>query len=112
MMTIQSSGDFEIFCHPAGNTSRASVPFFDEISVGDRLSLLFVPDGTALPPYSLKIFSPSGAVVIDSVVRDPPTGAPYSPAPIDFIVSTRGTYRVEIRAISGRQRGEATIRVD
>jgi hypothetical protein len=111
-MTIQSSGDFEIFCHPAGSTSRGSVPFFDKINVGDRLSLLFVPEGTALPPYSLKIFSPSGAIVLDSLVREPPTGAAYSPPPVEFVVSTRGVYRVEIRAISGRQRGEATIRVE
>ena len=88
------------------------MPFFDKINVGDRLALLFIPDGTALPPYSLKIFSPSGGVVLDLTVRDPPTGAPYSPAPIEFVVSSRGTYRVEIRAVSGRQRGQATIKVD
>jgi hypothetical protein len=111
-MTIQSSGDIEIFCHPSGASSRGSVPFFDKITVGDRLSLLFVPDGTAVPPYSLKIRSPTGALVLDTLVRDAPTGAPQSPAPIEFIVSARGVYKVEVSALKGRQRGEATIRVD
>jgi hypothetical protein len=111
-MTIQSSGDIEIFCHPAGYSGRGSVPFFDKIEAGDRLSLLFVPEGTTLPPYKLKIYSPSGAVVLDSLVRDPPTGAPYSPPPIEFVVSARGVYRIEIRALNGKQRGDATIRVD
>jgi hypothetical protein len=111
-MTIQSSGDFEIFCHPVGSGTRGSVPFFDKITVGDRLSLLFVPEGTAVPPYSLKIISPTGATVVDTLVREPPTGGPQSPPPLEFIVSARGVYRVEIRTLHGRQRGEATIRVD
>jgi hypothetical protein len=111
-MTIQSSGDFEIFCHPAGSGTRGSVPFFDKITVGDRLSLLFVPEETAAPPYSLKIISPTGVTVVDTLVREPPTGGPQSPPPLEFIVSARGVYRVEIRALHGRQRGEATIRVD
>ena len=62
-MGIQSSGDIEIFCHPAGSGTRGSVPFFDKIEVGDRLSLLFVPDGSGTPPYSLKIRSTTGAMV-------------------------------------------------
>jgi hypothetical protein len=112
MMTVQSSGDIEIFCHPAGATSRGSVPFFDKITVGDKLSLIFVPEGSSTPPYSLKIFSPSGATVLDKLVRDPPTGGPQSPPPLEFIVSARGVYRVEVRALKGTQRGEATIRVE
>lgn len=110
-MTIQSSGDIEIFCHPVGASSRGSVPFFDKFSVGDRLALLFVPDGTAVPPYKLKVQSPTGSVMIDTLVRDPPTGAPQSPPPIEFIVSAKGVYRVEVRSLQGRQQGEARITV-
>lgn len=110
-MTIQSSGDIEIFCYPAGSSGRGSVPFFEKIAVGDRLALLFVPEGTAIPPYSLKVRSPTGATVIDNVVRDAPTGAPQSPPPIEFIVSAKGVYQVEVRAIRGNQRGEARITV-
>lgn len=112
MMTVQSSGDIEIFCHPAGATSRGSVPFFDRITVGDKLSLIFIPEGNATPPYQLKIMSPSGSVVLEKLVRDPPTGAPQTPPPFEFIVSARGIYRVEVRALQGRARGEATIRVE
>lgn len=111
-MRIQSTGDIEIFCHPAGASGRGSVPFFDAITVGDRLALLFVPDGSPEPPYTLKIFSPTGANILDTLVRDLPTGAPQSPAPIEFSVSARGVYRVEIKSRSGRQNGQATIRVD
>lgn len=111
-MTIQSSGDIEIFCHPIGVAGRGSVPFFDKITVGDRIALLFVPDGNVTPPYSLKIFSPTGATVMDTLVREVPTGGPQSPPPIEFIVSARGKYKVEIRSLKGSQRGEATFSVD
>lgn len=107
---IQSSGDIEIFCFPGGYTGRASVPFFEKISVGDRLHINFAPDGTSTPPYSLKVFSPSGAKILDVLVREPPTGAPQSPPPIEFVVSSLGDYRIEIRSTNGRQRGDATFR--
>lgn len=111
MATIQSSGDIEIFCHPSSYSGRGSVPFFDRISVGDRLLITFVPEGTSAPPYALKVFSPSGSKILETLVRDPPTGAPQSPPPIEFMVSVLGTYRIEVRAVNGRQQGEATIRV-
>ena len=89
-MAIQSSGDIEIFCYPADSGTRGSVPFFDKITVGDRLQLLFVPEEGAAPPYSLKIYSPTGATVLDSLVRAAPTGAPQSPPPLEFIVCAAG----------------------
>lgn len=112
MMTIQSSGDFEIFCHPSGSNSRGSVPFFDKITVGDKLSLVFVPEESAAPPFTLKIFSPAGTTVLEKIIREAPTGAPQSPPPLEFVVSARGVYRVEIRSLYGKQRAEATIQVD
>ena len=111
-MTIQTSGDIEIYLHPAGAAGRGSVPFFDKITVGDRIALLFVPDGSETPPYSLKIFSPTGATVMDTLVRAVPTGGPQSPPPLEFIVSARGKYKVEIRSLKATQRGEATFDVD
>jgi hypothetical protein len=108
---IESSGEIEIFCHPVTSTGRGTVPFFDRITVGDRLQVVFVPNDTAVPPYALKVFSPSGANILDTLVRDAPTGAPQSPAPVEFVVSANGIYRIEVRALHGRQRGEAKVRV-
>jgi hypothetical protein len=109
---IDSTGDFEVFAHIAGAAnSRSSVPSYDSIAVGDRVSLLFLPGDGSAPPYSLKIFSPSGVNIIDTIVRDLPTGAPQSPPPFEFVVSARGNYRIEIREQRGRQKGEATLRV-
>lgn len=107
---IESSGDIEIYCHPANASSRGSVPHFGRITPGTRLALLFVP-GESSPPYALKVFSPSGSNIVDTLVRDPPTGAPQSPQPIEFVVSAHGTYRIEVRSTNGRQRGEARVTV-
>jgi hypothetical protein len=108
---IELSGEIEIFCYPSGSGTRTSVPFFDTVGVGDRLSLVFGPADDTSPPYALKIFSPSGANILDMIVRDLPTGTPQSPPPIEFVVSVKGLYRVEIREQRGRQRGEARVRV-
>jgi hypothetical protein len=108
---IESTGDIEIYCHPTNASSRGSVPHFERISAGTRLALLFVPGETSVPPYALKIYSPSGSNILDTLVRDPPTGAPQSPPPIEFVVSANGVYRIEVRSMSGRQRGEAKVRV-
>ncbi len=107
---IESSGDIEIYCHPTTASSRGSVPHFEKITSGTRLALLFIP-GDLQPPYALKIYAPSGSNILDTLVRDAPTGAPQSPPPIEFVVSTNGVYRIEIRSTNGRQRGEARISV-
>jgi len=108
---IETSGDIEIFCHPARSSNRGTVPFFEKIPAGERLSLVFVPSENSTPPYALKIFSPSGANIVDHIVRDPPTGAPQSPPPIEFVVAAPGIYRIEIKSTNGRHRGDAKIRV-
>jgi hypothetical protein len=108
---IELTGEIEIFCYPAGSGPRSSVPFFDTVGVGDRLSLVFGPGDGTNAPYALKIFSPSGTNIVDAIVRDLPTGSPQSPAPIEFVVSSKGVYRIEIREMRGRQRGEAKLRV-
>ncbi|APR84850.1 Hypothetical protein A7982_10199 [Minicystis rosea] len=109
---IESHGDIEVFVYPSGSAAtRASVPFFDSISVGDRLSLVFNPGDEANPPFALKIVSPSGTTIMDTILRDLPTGMPQSPPPVEFVVSARGIYKIEIRELKGRQRGEAKLKV-
>jgi hypothetical protein len=109
--SFESSGDIEILCRVAGAVVwRGTVPAFDELGVGDRLFLVFRPEEGSSPPYQLKIVSPSGATIMDTIVRDLPDGTKQSTAaPIEFIVSLRGTYRIELREKSGRQKGEATL---
>ena len=108
---FEASGEIEIFCYPSGAGTRASIPFFDAVTIGDRLSMVFTGGDGTTPPYALKVFSPSGANILDSIVRDLPTGTPQSPPPLEFVVSARGVYRIEIREMRGRQRGEAKVRV-
>jgi hypothetical protein len=108
---IESSGEIEIVCFPAGGVTRSYVPVFDNVSVGDRLSLIFAANDDASGPFTLKITSPSGATIVDSIVRDLPTSTPQSPPPIEFVVSAKGPYKVEIREVRGRQRGEARVSI-
>jgi hypothetical protein len=108
---IESSGEIEVFCFPAGPATRVTVPVFESVTMGDRLALVFGANDGATAPYSLKVVSPSGATILDSIVRDLPTGLPQSPLPIEFVVSTKGVYKVEIREMRGRQRGEAKVRI-
>lgn len=112
MSVIESSGDIEVHCYPSGISTRSTAPFFGTIGPGDRLSLLFTPSDTTNPPYKLKIVSPTGATILDTIVRDLPTVTPQSPPPIEFVVSARGVYKIDIRELKGRQYGEATFRVD
>lgn len=108
---IESSGDIEVSCSTTAANARPGVHLFGAITPGDRLYLVFTPIDATSPPYALKIVSPSGATIMDTILRDLPTGLPQSPPPVEFVVSAKGTYRVEIREMKGRQRGEATIKV-
>jgi hypothetical protein len=111
--SFENSGDIEILCRATGAVVwRGTVPAFDELGVGDRLFLVFRPEEGSSPPYQLKIVSPSGATIMDTIVRDLPDGTKQSTAaPIEFIVSLRGKYRIEIKDLKGRQRGEATLNI-
>lgn len=111
MSVIESSGDIEVHCHPSGVSTRSTAPFFGTITPGDRLSLLFTPGDGTNPPYSLRIISPTGATILDTIVRDLPTATPQSPPPIEFVVSAKGVYRIEIREQRGNQRGVAQLKV-
>jgi hypothetical protein len=107
---IELSGEIEVIVYPSGSAIRTYVPFFDGVTVGDRLCLVFAADG-ANAPYGLKIFSPSGAVILETMVRELPTGAPQSAAALEFMISAKGVYKVEIKEMRGRQHGEAKVRV-
>ena len=108
--SFDSSGDIEIICSKSGAASKHRSTL-DGLEVGDRVSLMFVPEEGLTPPYSLKVSSPSGASILDSLLRELPTGESHSPPPIEFIVSLRGKYRIEIKDLKGRQRGEATLNI-
>jgi len=108
---IEASGEIEVYCYPAGPASRVTVPVFSQVTIGDRLSLVFGANESATAPFALKVVSPSGATILDSIVRDLPTGLPQSPPPLEFVVSAKGVYKVEIREMRGRQRGEAKVRI-
>lgn len=107
---VENHGSIEAFCQTAeSNTTRRSM-FFDEIHVGDRVSLCFGGDDTK-PPYSLKIRAPGGSVVIERMIRELPTGRPQSEPPIEFVVSSRGAYLIEIKEVRGTNWGKATLNV-
>jgi hypothetical protein len=108
---LESSGDIEIFFYPSTSVPTIGVPFFESATAGDRLSLVFGPGDSASPPYALKIFSPAGLIILDTIVRALPTGLPQSPPAIEFVVSARGVYKIHIRELKGRQSGEAKLTV-
>jgi hypothetical protein len=107
----ESFGEIEIHCYPAGTTFRGNVPLFEAIGVGDRLAIVFTANETSTGPYSVRVSSPSGTTILDSLVRELPTGLPQSPPPLEFAPSAKGSYKVEIREVRGRQRGEAAVRI-
>lgn len=84
---------------------------FDDIAAGERLSLCFHADEDTRPPYSLKLRAPTGALIIDRILRELPTGLPQSAPPIEFIASVPGVYSIEVRELSGGSWGTATLTV-
>jgi hypothetical protein len=108
---VESSGPIETFCHLAdAPSSRRSTFSFDSVSAGDRVALCFAAND-ATPPYSLKVRAPNGALILDRLVRDLPTGLPQSEPPIEFLVSARGQYVIELRELQGTQWGKALLSV-
>ncbi len=109
--TVDSNGPIETFCQRAeGPVSRGSAYSFDQILVGDRVALCFAAEDTK-SPYSLRVKAPNGALVIERLLRELPTGLPQSEPPVTFVVSSAGNYQVEIRELTGKSWGQATIRV-
>jgi hypothetical protein len=96
---VESSGDIETF-------SKA-----DPVSAGDTVSLIFRSDEEANPPFTLRIKSPAGKVILERVLRELPTGRPQSAPPIQFTASAAGDYRIEIWQLYGKSRGDAILHV-
>jgi hypothetical protein len=76
-----------------------------------KIKLVFRAEDDADPPFVLKIKAPSGKVILERVIRDLPTGLPQSAPPVGFTASAGGEYKVEIKQVQGRQKGEAVLRV-
>jgi hypothetical protein len=81
----------------------------DPISMGDTVKLVFRTTGDSTPPFTIRIWGPSGKVVMERVLRELPTGAPQSAPPLTFVASSGGSYRLDIWQLQGKSRGEATI---
>ncbi len=109
---LDTQGSIEVFCSRAdAPPSRRSYYAFDAIVAGERLSLCFNPGDDCKPPYSLRIRSPTGALIVDRILRELPTGLPQSAPAIEFIVSAPGSYAIEVRALQGPAWGTATLRI-
>ena len=107
---LETHGSIEVFCSRAdAPPSRRSMFSFDSVSAGERLALCFHADEDTSPPYALKLRGPNGAVIIDRILRELPTGLPQSSPPIEFIASVAGSYAIEVRELSGTAWGTATL---
>ncbi|MFO0619649.1 MAG: hypothetical protein U0414_44105 [Polyangiaceae bacterium] len=100
---IDSSGEIETLFHDSILQRNAEV--------GDRLAIVFRTQSDVDGSFSVNIFSPSGAKILERVLRDLPTGMPQSAPPVEFVPSSKGDYTVEVRVVRGTQRGHATIKV-
>jgi hypothetical protein len=100
---IDSSGEIETILHdtiPQG-----------AIEVGDKVLLIFRSRDEPDYPINVQIHSPSGAKILERVLRELPTGMPQSAPPIDFVPMAKGTYTITVREVRGTQRGHATLQV-
>ncbi len=97
--TVENEGDIETFSQTT------------PVSVGDTVRLVFRAHDEATPPFNIKIRSPSGKVIVERVLRDLPTGMPQSAPPVSFTVSVAGEYKIEIKQLYGKDKGEAVLHV-
>jgi hypothetical protein len=97
--TIDSGGDIETICKT------------DPAKAGEEVKLVFRAEEDIDPPFTLKIKSPAGKIIVERVIRDLPTGKPQSAPPVAFTPSASGEYRIEIKQIQGKLRGEAVLHV-
>jgi hypothetical protein len=100
---IESSGEIEIISL-ASRTKK--------FAMGDRVQLVFKPIDQPNPPYTLRVLSPTGRSIVDTIVRDLPTGEAQSAPPFEFSPSVNGIYVVEIREMKGRAYGKGDLKVD
>lgn len=98
----ESSGEIEII----SVVSRTK-----KFEPGDRIQLIFKPIDEPTPPYKLRILSPTGKQIVDTIIRDLPTGEPQSAPPFEFSPAVTGLYVVEIRAMKGSAFGKADLKI-
>jgi hypothetical protein len=96
---IDNSGDIETICQT------------DPVTAGVTVSLVFRSDEDSAPPFTVRVKSPAGKVILERVLRELPTGQPQSAPPVTFSVSTAGDYRIEIWQLYGKTRGDAVLHV-
>jgi hypothetical protein len=97
--TVDHSGDIETFSQG------------DPVSAGDMVSLVFRADDEANPPFTIRIKSPTGVVILERVLRELPTGKPQSAPAVQFTATAPGDYKIEIWQLYGKQRGDAVLHV-
>lgn len=100
---IDSAGEIEIVVV----SSRAA-----KFTMGERVSLVFRPIDAPNPPYTLRITSPSGKSIVDTIVRSLPTGEPQSAPPFEFSPSVLGVYTIELKESKGRAYGKGSLKID
>lgn len=111
---IDSHGEIETYRQTSETpaSSRRTGAGFDSVRPGEPVALVFRTRDDPTPPFSIVVRSPTGATIVDRVIRELPTGDAQSGAPVEFIPSVAGTYSIEIRELKGSQRGRATLRVE
>ena len=97
--TLESTGDIE------------TISQTDPVHAGDTVKLVFRAEDDAEPPFTVKIKSPSGKVILERVLRELPTGKPQSAPPVSFTASASGDYKIEIWQLYGKSRGDAVLHV-
>lgn len=97
--TVDHTGDIE------------TISQTDPVTAGDTVKLVFRSDDEPSPPFTVRVKSPSGKVIVERVLRELPTGKPQSAPPISFTVSASGDYKIEIVQLYGKTRGDAVLHV-
>ena len=96
---VDNTGDIETICQT------------DPVRAGEVVAIVFRADDEATPPFNLRVKSPNGKIIVERVLRELPTGKPQSAPAVTFTVSVAGPYKIEIKQLYGKQRGDATLHV-
>lgn len=99
MSVIESSGNIETIADRG------------QYKVGDTVKLVFRALDDSEPPYTVRVTSPGGKIVLERVLRELPTGKPQSAPPISFNAGGPGEYKIDIWQLYGKTRGQATLNV-
>jgi len=96
---IDSQGNIESICSALA------------VRAADTVTLTFRTLEESDPPYTVKITSPTGKVVLERVLRELPDGKPQSAPPVQFKPLDTGDYSVDIWQLYGKARGHAFLHV-